>query len=181
MKIALFGKIRSGKDTVGKILIEEYGCTRVAFGDGIKKIINEFFPEAWDNGKPRHYYQFIGQKLRELNPDVWVNNLIRRAEDIRVQDLLYRDMVTNFVVTDGRQLNEAVKLKDRGYTIVVVKADETTRIERMRKAGDNFTKEMLKHETELQVDLIEPDYIINNNGTLEDLKNEVRELVNELR
>ena len=36
MKVALFGKIRSGKDTVGELLIKEYGCTRVAFGDGIK-------------------------------------------------------------------------------------------------------------------------------------------------
>lgn len=181
MKVALFGKIRSGKDTVGEILINEYGCTRVAFGDGIKKIIDEFFPEAWDNGKPRHHYQFIGQKLRELNPDVWVNNLIKRAEDIRLQNLIYRGVSTSFVVTDGRQANEAVKLREQGYTIVVVETDETTRIERMRQAGDNFTLEMLRHETELQVDLIEPDYVINNNGTLEDLKNKVRELVNELR
>lgn len=181
MKVALFGKIRSGKDTVGEILIKEYDCTRVAFGDGIKKIIDEFFPEAWDNGKPRHHYQFIGQKLRELNPDVWVNNLVKRAEDIRLQNLIYRDKNTSFVVTDGRQANEAVKLKEQGYTIVLVETDETTRIERMRQAGDNFTLDMLRHETELQVDLIEPDYIINNNGTLEDLKNRVRELVNELR
>ena len=85
------------------------------------------------------------------------------------------------MVTDGRQRNEAVKLKEQGYTIVVVETDETTRIERMIQAGDNFSMEMLRHETERQVDLIEPDYIINNNGTLEDLKIKVRELVNELR
>lgn len=181
MKIALFGKIRSGKDTVGELLINEYGCTRVAFGDGIKKIIDEFFPEAWDNGKPRLHYQHVGQEFRKLNPDVWVNNLIKRAEDIRIQNLIYRGKSTDFVVTDGRQKNEALKLKEQGYTIILVEADETNRIERMRQAGDNFTLEMLRHETELQVDLIEPDYIINNNGTLEDLKIKVRELVNELR
>jgi dephospho-CoA kinase len=181
MKVALFGKIRSGKDTVGELLIKEYGCTRVAFGDGIKKIIDEFFPEAWDNGKPRLHYQHIGQELRKLNPDVWINSLVKRAEDIRLQNLIYRGDSTSFVVTDGRQRNEAVKLKEQGYTIVVVETDETTRIERMIQAGDNFSMEMLRHETERQVDLIEPDYIINNNGTLEDLKIKVRELVNELR
>ena len=53
MKIALFGKIRSGKDTVGKILIEEYGFNRFAFGDGIGEIIQKYFPEAWEGGKPR--------------------------------------------------------------------------------------------------------------------------------
>lgn len=181
MKVALFGKMRSGKDTVGELLIKEYGCTRVAFGDGIKKIIDEFFPEAWDNGKPRLHYLHIGQELRKLNPDVWVNSLLKRAEDIRLQNLLYRGESTSFVVTDGRQANEAVKLREQGYTIVIVETDETTRIERMRQAGDNFSMEMLRHDTEIQVDLIEPDYIINNNGTLEDLENKVRELVNELR
>lgn len=181
MKIALFGKIRSGKDTVGELLIKEYGCTRIAFGDGIKKIIDEFFPEAWDNGKPRLHYQHIGQELRKLNPDVWVNSLVKRAEDIRLQNLIYRGDSTSFVVTDGRQRNEAVKLKELGYTIVVVETDETTRIERMIQAGDSFSMEMLRHETELQVDLIEPDYFINNNGTLEDLKIRVKEIVNELR
>lgn len=181
MKIALFGKMRSGKDTVGKILIDEYGFTRVAFGDGIKKIIDEYFPEAWENGKPRFHYLHIGQELRKLNPDVWVNSLLKRVEEIRLQNLLINGDSTSFVVTDGRQHNEAIKLKEQGYTIVLVETDETTRIERMIQAGDNFSMEMLRHDTELQVDLIDPDYIINNNGTLEDLLLKVRELVNELR
>ncbi len=177
MKIALFGKIRSGKDTVGSMLINDYGYTRVAFGDGIKKVIDDFFPEAWINGKPRRHYQHIGQKLRELNPDVWVNDLLRRAEIIRIQNKLYFGKETNFVVTDGRQVNEAEKLREQGYTIILVETDETTRIERMMEAGDNFTLEMLRHETELQVDMIEPDYIINNNGTLEDLRKAVERVL----
>jgi len=181
MNIALFGKIRSGKDTVGEILINEYGFTRVAFGDGIKKIIDEYFPNVWDKGKPRGHYQHIGQELRKLDADVWVNNLLKRAEDIKVQNLIYNGLSTNFIVTDGRQHNEAVKLKEQGYIIVKVETDENIRVERMIKAGDNFSKEMLNHETELQVDLIEPDYIITNNHTLEDLKRQVKELVNELR
>ena len=46
MKVALFGKMRSGKDTVGKILIDEYHFKRFAFGDGIGEIIEKYFPEA---------------------------------------------------------------------------------------------------------------------------------------
>ena len=159
MKLALFGKIRSGKDTVGQILVNDYSFTRVAFGDGIKKIIDELFPTAWDMGKPRKHYQHIGQELRKLDADVWVNSLLKRAEDIRVQNLLYRGIETNFVVTDGRQLNEARKLREQGYKIITVVSYEKTRIERMKKAGDNFSMEMLQHDTEQQVDLIEPDFI----------------------
>ena len=79
-KVALFGKIRSGKDTVGKILIEEYGFQRVAFGDGIGEIIEKYFPEALEGGKPRKHYQHIGQQLRVLNQDVWINYLLKKVE-----------------------------------------------------------------------------------------------------
>lgn len=181
MKVALFGKTRAGKDSVGDLLVNEYGFSKMAVGDGIKKIIEEFFPEALDNGKPRYHYQFIGQQLRKLNPDVWINDMIRRSEYIRIQNLIYRGEITNFVVADGRQRNEVKKLREQGYTNVVMETDETIRIERMRQLGDKFSLEMLRHETELEVARIEPDYIINNNGTLEDLKIKVRELLNELR
>ena len=174
MKIAIFGKIRSGKDTVGEFLINEYGFTKLAFGDGIGFIIDEYFPEARANGKPRKHYQVIGQALRELDADVWINHLIKRANNISTQNLLYHDKSTDFIITDGRQVNEAVRLKEAGYTIIKVVADEDKRIERMKKAGDNFSPEMLEHETELQVDLIEPDILIENNGTLEELRLKVK-------
>ena len=167
MKIALFGKIRSGKDTVGKILIDEYGFNRVAFGDGIGEIITKYFPEAWEGGKPRRHYQFIGQQLRVLNEDVWINYLLKKAEVIE----------GNIVVTDGRQLNEAKRLKEEGYLIVRVTTNSDIRLARMKALGDVFNAEDLEHETELNVDLISTDVEIFNNGTLEELKDNIQNLV----
>lgn len=175
MKIAIFGKMRSGKDTVGEILIEEHGFTRLAFGDSIGYIIDEYFPKARENGKPRKHYQFIGQALRELDADVWINHLLKRAENISVHNLLYHGKSGDFVVTDGRQENEAYRLREAGYTIVKVVADEGKRIERLEQLGDNFSPEMLQHETERQVDYIAPDILIENNGTLEELRIKVKE------
>ena len=182
MKIAIFGKMRSGKNTVADILMEEYGFNQFAFGDGIGAIIDEYFPDARKSGKPREHYQHIGQQLRVLDEDVWVNCLLRR---VKLSERLHRNLVGmgtkegeyKVVVTDGRQLNEAKKLKEAGYLIIKVTAPEEIRIERMKASGDNFTKEQLNHETELQVDLIESDIEIFNDGTPEELENMVKSIM----
>lgn len=181
MKIALFGKMRSGKDTVADILVNEYNFTKISFGEGIRKIIEEFFPESLSKGKPRHHYQFIGQELRKLNKDVWINNMLKRAENIRIQNLIYTGNSTDFVVADGRQLNEAERLREEGYTIILVVADEITRIERMEKLNDDYTLDMLRHETEQQVDLIEPDYVLLNTDSVDGLKRRIKDILHELR
>lgn len=176
MKVVLFGKMRSGKDTVGNFLIKEHNFERFAFGDGIAEIIEKYFPEAWEGGKPRKHYQHIGQQLRVLNTDVWINCLLRKAK----MKEAYNDVMkiaTNIVVTDGRQVNEAERLRKEGYIIIKVTTPEEIRIERMKSLGDVFDPEDLQHETELQVDLIEPDVEIINDGSLEDLKAEVEEFL----
>lgn len=173
MKVALFGKIRSGKDTVGKILIKEYGFQRFAFGDGIGEIIDKYFPEARVYGKPRKHYQHIGQKLRELNPNVWINYLLQTVWESGRASRVSGDEF-NVVITDGRQLNEAEKMKKEGYLIIKVTTPDELRVERMKALGDIFEPEDLQHETELQVDLIQPDVEIINDGSLEDLKDRVQ-------
>lgn len=181
MKIALFGKIRSGKDTVGKILIDEHNFKRFAFGDGIGEIIEKYFPEAWAGGKPRKHYQFIGQQLRVLNPDVWIDYLLRKEQ--RFQELYRKseDDELHVVVTDGRQLNEAERLKEEGFLIVRVTCPEEIRIERMMALGDVFKPEDLQHETELNVDRITPDIEIINDGTLVDLYIKVQQMIQDQR
>ena len=179
MKIALFGKIRSGKDTVGKILIEEYGFNRFAFGDGIGEIIQKYFPEAWEGGKPRKHYQHIGQQLRVLNSDVWINYLLTKVKEGELNSCQTWEQF-NVVVTDGRQVNEAEKLRKEGYLIVRVTTDSAIRLARMKALGDVFNREDLLHETELNVDLIEPDVEIFNNGTYEELKDTIQKLIKDI-
>lgn len=178
MKIALFGKMRSGKDTVAKILIEEYGFTRYGFGDGIGRVIKEYFPEAWAGGKPRGHYQFIGQQFRKLNEYVWIDYTLNTIfEDGRPYRIFGKEF--NVVIADGRQLNEAKRLKEAGYLIVKVETPEELRIQRMKELGDVFSPEQLNHETELQVDMIEPDVLILNDGTLEELEEKVQKMLSE--
>lgn len=178
MKIALFGKMRSGKDTVGEMLIKEYNFKRFAFGEGIGQIIEEYFPEALLEGKkPRHHYQFIGQQLRQLDEDVWIKYLLKSVNEYEQQS----EKSVRIVITDGRQSNEAARLKEQGFVIVKVEAPDEIRMERIIQAGDQFTPELFQHETELQVDQINPDYIITNDKDLEHLDDQIAILLLELK
>ena len=173
MKIALLGKMRSGKDTVGEYLCDTHNCKRFAFGDEVKDVINTYFPKAFENGKPREHYQVIGQSFRKLNPNIWIE---RTLEKINTVEQLNPNI--NIVVTDVRQPNEATELRKRGFTIIKVVAPEHIRLERILAAKDNFNEEELHHETELNVDRCVYDYCITNDGTLEELYREVDVVLN---
>ena len=178
IKIALIGKMRSGKDTVGKWLIEDYGFKKFAFGTAIGRVIHEYFPEAFADGKPRKHYQLIGQTFRQLNPDVWINQMLR---DIDIEKRRAYPNTFNIVITDVRQENEVKALRELGYTIVKVEADDDIRIDRIIKSGDVFNIHDLQHETEVFSDLVDADYTIVNNGTKEELKQEVLNIINKLK
>ena len=60
MRIALTGKMRSGKDTVADYLVEYHNFHRFAFADGIRKVCALAFPTATVHGKPRKLYQGVG-------------------------------------------------------------------------------------------------------------------------
>lgn len=177
MRIAVVGKMRAGKDSVAEILKKEYNFKSVAFGDGIKKIVREFFPEAYNNGKPREHYQHIGQELRKLNPDVWINHT-----NSEILKILSKDLGTakepNIIVTDCRQTNEELYLRRRGFLIVKVCADEKTRLRRIEEAGEIVTYEQFTHDTERQVDLIKADYLLFNEKTLFELEQQVVDMYN---
>lgn len=164
LKVALVGKARSGKDTLGEYLANNYTFKRFYFAQGIEEIINKYFPEAFEGGKPRKHYQHIGQELRALNSDVWINYLQRN-----VDQYLLENPNANVIVTDCRQANEEKVLREQGYLIVKVACDEQVRLDRILKSGEEFNPEIFYHNTERQTEVIVPHIHIQNDGTLEEL------------
>jgi dephospho-CoA kinase len=174
-KIAVVGRIRSGKNTFADYITENYGHTQMAFSEGIKEVITRYFPEAIISGKPRKHYQLIGQSFRELNPDIWIETL-----DSKLDRLLSFNNHLPVIITDLRQANEYQYLKLQGFTVVKVQASEETRIKRIAEAGDVFSREQLNHSTELQAEACPYDYLVNNDGTLEELYEQAEFIINEL-
>lgn len=143
--IALVGFIGSGKDTVGRHLVEEHGFRDMAFADALKDTCAAMF--CWDrvmlDGKnpqsrewrnqvdpwwaaklsiphftPRWALQNIGTEIlrRHFNDNLWIHNVNRRIERIREEDPQAR-----IVLTDGRFPNELDMVRNLGGTIARVR------------------------------------------------------------
>jgi dephospho-CoA kinase len=177
IKIALTGKLRAGKDELARHLYIKYGFNRIAFGDALKHNAHETFPWISQSSKPRALYQKFGQLMREIDPDVWIKHAERAvngAIDFRVNTGAER---VGVVVTDLRQGNEWYWAKDNGFTIIRVTAPDEVRIGRAIAAGDDFCENDLEHETEKAIDGFAVDFDVVNDGSVDDLKRKIDEIM----
>jgi hypothetical protein len=107
--------------------------------------------------------QKLGTVLREsLYQGVIVDSLMREIDD---QD--------NIIISDIRmKIEQNAVIKRNGIVIYI---DSNREIDKDALAGRSIT-----HETERDLDGVSPDYIIKNDGTIEDLHKKIRELVEKL-
>lgn len=176
IKIALCGKMRSGKDAVSTYLAVDHGFNApIAFGDALKDVAHRAFFDVPREPKPRALYQFMNV-MREYDPDVWVKHVA-----MRVEYALESRNTRGIVISDARQANEIEWCRANGFTIVRVTASDDVRIARAERVNDVFTTEDLSHPTELEVDGFAVDYELINDGTYAELCEKVDELVSEIR
>ncbi|MBH8600108.1 AAA family ATPase [Thermoactinomyces sp. CICC 23799] len=166
MRIALTGKAGAGKDSIADLLVENCGFERLAFADALKEFDRQIFGES--KVKNRRRLQELGQLCRKFDEEVWIKHLDKKLEQAGEK----------VVITDLRQMNEYEFCKRKGFVIVKVHADDDVRLERLKARGDNFQPEDLRHETELAVDDIPYDQLIDNNGDYEALVVQVMMLIN---
>ena len=180
LKIGIIGEMRSGKDTVAKIIKEQTSdqnrTINFAFSEGIHTVINLLMPEVYEQGKPRKELQEIGQFMRQLKPDVWIDYLFKTLGYEWASKRGY-----NMILTDVRQPNEVKRLKDQGFIILKVSAPVDVRVKRILEEGDTFETTSLNHDTEKSVATLPFDYHIVNDGTLEDLEKSVADFLDFMR
>ncbi|MEH7117247.1 hypothetical protein V7128_07470 [Neobacillus vireti] len=182
VKLALLGEIRAGKDTVAQIISHELNkldtnnhVQFLAFANGIHKVIEQFFPDAYKQGKPRKHLQHIGQSFRELNPDIWVDMLFNS-----IPYQIAKEHKFHILVTDVRQPNEAKRLQEEGFKVIKITASKEVRIARMKAQGDNFNPEDLEHETEKVVHQCPYDYLIDNSFSIDVLEQRINGILKEV-
>lgn len=185
-KISITGKLNSGKNTVAKMISKEIcNDTNVkiaAFADPIKKIASIMFPEipknylygsshnrsktipnAFKNGEPLTVRQLLidlGTEVgRSYRTSIWIDNMkdsIGRSESAGI---------SAFIIADVRFINEFKFLAEDNFFKIKIKRNLISSID---------------HESETNQDGISDDLydaIIDNNGSLEELKVKVREVV----
>jgi hypothetical protein len=179
MLIAFSGLKNSGKDTAAKVLIDEYGFTKIAFADALREallILNPWVPiyingmttwpledlitqEGWDWAKHnvpevRRLMQVFGTEVGRmlLGENVWVDTVAKRFPDIA-------DSETRYVITDCRFPNEADFVRNNGGVI--------NWIERPGLISDGHAS-----ESTVMRDLAST--IIHNDSTIEEFAEDVR-------
>ena len=109
--------------------------------------------------KDRQFLQFIGTEWgRNKDKDIWVNILLKKSSIIN----------SNCFNDDVRFINEFEALKENGWICVKINREN-----REIKGDTN-------HSSETSLDIIHDkrwDYVIDNNGTLEEFYNKLDNIV----
>lgn len=189
--IAITGKANTGKNTLAKLLSKEIKsrCTKwdgvryIAFADSIKMIVltmfpsipkkhlfgssnfrGEIIPDAFKDGKPltiRMALTDIGEGFKKYNSKIWINNFSKIFNKSFDKTLV--------ICTDVRFREEFNYLKQLGfYQIKLIRETQNTnKIDTLHISETN--------QDDIKDD--EFDFIINNNGTLASLKEQVKKIV----
>jgi hypothetical protein len=146
------------KDKLGENKVME-----LAFADYLKYLAAKYYGFSGDKQKDRGILQKIGTEIaRNNNPDIWVNV-------INEVIWAFRTEYEYFIVSDCRFENEITVLQDL-YNTISVKVE--------RPNFDNgLTEEQKTHPSENALKDWEFDYLIVNDGTLDNLGKEVDKLI----
>lgn len=193
LKVAFSGKANSGKDSSANVFVDQFcvqtkttkskGTVQIAaLADPIKEMIRIMFPRtkrvtlygaskhrstviegAYLNDEPLTYrtlLQNLGTEVgRGYKESIWLD-----AMDFKIEKAKKRG-VGLFVVTDVRFRNEFDHLKNAGFKMIrVIRGEQLT----------------LGHASETEQEQIkdsEFSYIIDNNGTLEQMEKSIARIV----
>ncbi len=169
------GKARVGKDTFCDFMIEAFNkqnnkaiemkCSRY-----IKNYAIDYF--GWNGSeetKPRDFLNLLGTDIirKRLNKPYFLPT--RVCEDIQVLSYFFN----NFIVSDVRLKTEIEIFKKYFSNVKIICLKRPVNYE------NGLSVEQEKHITEVDLDDFDGyDYIIDNDGTLEDLRVKAEKLIN---
>lgn len=207
MIVGILGNIGSGKDTVAEMLIQDYGFYRVSFAGTLKDACASIFSwdrdalegidsesrkwresiDTWwaerlgiPHLTPRWVLQNIGTDVMRthFHPDIWIASAEKKMHDVG----------GNIVISDVRFPNEIISIHNQtgGCIWRVIRGESPSWWNLAISASSNSDhsvqaqKELERlgvHRSEWEWASNTPDHIIQNNGTLDDLREKVRHLV----
>lgn len=178
--IGVSGKIGSGKDAVGDYL-KKYGFRTENLAANVRRVCSILTGVSYETLLHREskgirlydntmsmgeLFQIIGNGLREIvDEDVWLDSLFN---NLKSTDLI--------VITDVRYPNEVKEIERRGGVVIRINGDPIGIRESIR-TGKSSDKRDLNAPSETSLDSHEFNYVIENNGTLEDLHRKVDNII----
>jgi dephospho-CoA kinase len=182
MKLILgfVGEIASGKGTATKYLVEKYGASSHRFSTPIRKVCEILHLE-----QSRANLQKISETLRaNIGEDIFAKILAKEAE----QD------TNEIVVIDGIRRPDDIKYLKKlpNFHVVNVAAEEVTRYNRLverRENPDDADKTLEQFRTQAEEEperkirevASQADFVIDNNGALENTQQQLDDLITKLK
>ena len=199
MSVGICGFIGSGKDAIGDILCEEKGYVRMSFATAVKEIGSAMFnwplhmlsgateesriwreqvDDEWSEIlgyqiTPRMALQKIGTEAGRnvFGENIFVGKVLKTIKD------KYPDK--KIVITDCRFENEINTIRKYGFKIIHVKRPSTMKPWfNEYKNGVDVNEIDNLHPSEYKWIRSEFDFEINNDGTKEELKTQILNIIN---
>ncbi len=155
-----------GKTTAAQYLSEKYDFLELSFADPIYEIARNYFGMET---KDRQLLIDIGQKLRDIDPEVWIKATFNKTNSRQNKNTL-------MCISDCRQENEYEWGVRNGFLPIRIEIDRDTAIERLIARDGKCDRWLLDGEGEIGTRHI-PMISIDNNGTPEDLYKKLDELI----
>lgn len=180
MIIGLSGTPASGKDTVGSYLVEKKGFNHVSLSAVLRSVLKEKGIEINAENLNK-----VGNSMAE---DYGKAFLVELAKEIA-------DFNKDLVISSVRQPGEIERLKEeKNFFMIFVDADIEIRYKRMcarGRQGDCKTLDGLKEIEKAQMDGSHggmnltkckemADYVIENNGTMEEFDKKIEDILGEI-
>ena len=169
------GQARTGKDTTLQIIKDYYeskgkSVVKLGFADYIKNYAKKITNwDGKDETKPRDLLQILGTDIvrNQINKDFFINRI---CEDIMV----YKYFFDVIIISGARFENELDVPKKVFKNLKIIKVERP-----------NFTNELTEkqkeHITEHALENYNNyDYLITNDGNIEDLKEKVKQMLEEV-
>lgn len=170
--IALAGKAGAGKSTAADLLVE-LGYEKRSFATGVRDAAAAIWGDEARNDRDK--LQKLGTDVaRMIDLDCWCNLLVHRLQNERGFGF---DEKPPVVVDDLRFPNEYWALKSEGFVIVRVGAERNRRVDRLKANGKWQDEEQLEHVSETALDDLAADYFVANDGTKDELYDELVNIV----
>lgn len=171
--IVLSGKAQSGKNECANIIKNYYAdlglnTVIISYAFYLKMIAKNVLD--WDGNektKPRDFLQQVGVELikNKINPNMLIDRVI---DDIKVYSYFY-DVI---VISDARFVDEIDSVRSNFSNVIVI---------HINGMNNSLSDEQKVHSTETGLDdYNDYDFVINNDGSKDNLKNKIFNLLEEV-
>jgi hypothetical protein len=167
-RIAFFGPMASGKTWCADYLVKEHGYIKISFAGKLKEIAADLFGVHGKDGADRLVLQQLGQKMREIRENVWIDYILKGLDNSYTYSYDENDQIKcrpmRFVLDDLRYVNEADALRKAGFTLIIASAPDSIREQRLAMLYPNIDPASYYHDSEQEWKRIDPDATVYSVG-----------------